>query len=112
MSPELEGVRSDPDYRFALYIAGDTDLSRRAEANLRRIFENCLPRQYVLEVIDVVINPRLAMQDRVTITPMAVKLHPEPIRKVIGDFTDRCKVLSGLGIETVHGQDENQESSR
>lgn len=86
--------------RITLYIAGDTDLSRRAEANLRRIMEEIPSRRFILDVIDVVINPRLAIQDRVTITPMAVKTYPLPVRKVIGDFTDRGKVLSGLGIHS------------
>jgi circadian clock protein KaiB len=102
----LLNVPDDPKYRFMLYIAGDTDLSRRAEANLRQIIETCLPRQYVIEVIDVIVNPRAALQDRVTITPMAVKTVPVPMRKVIGDFTDRDKVLSGLGIAAGKPHDE------
>ena len=46
--------------RITLYIAGDTDLSRRAEANLRRIMEEIPPRRFILDVIDVVINPSSA----------------------------------------------------
>lgn len=87
-----------PPIRITLYIAGETDLGRRAESNLRQIIEAIPSNQYVLEVIDVVTNPRLAIQDRVTITPMAVRTFPLPVRKVIGDFTDRGKVLNGLGI--------------
>lgn len=105
MSQVGEAVGGDPQYRFTLYIAGDTDLSRRAETNLRQILESCLPRQYLLDVVDVVINPRLAIQDRVTITPMAVKMHPAPLRKVIGDFADRSKVLSGLSIDAANSPD-------
>ena len=90
---------NDPLYRFTIYIAGDTELSRRAQLNLRQILETSIPRLYALDVIDVFINPLVAIHNRVTITPMAVKTFPEPLRKVIGDFTDRNKVLVGLGID-------------
>lgn len=112
MSQAREGPRVepyDPKYHFTLYIAGENDLSQRAEANLRRIIESSLPQQYSLKVVDVFINPRTAMQERVTITPMAVKTQPAPTRKVIGDFTNREKVLSGLGIHIEKCRDEPQE---
>ena len=106
MSQVREGVAENVPYRVTLYVTGDTDLSRRAEANLRHILENCIPDQYILEKVDIAANPRVAMQDRVTITPMAAKTSPAPLRKVIGDFTDRLKVLRGLGIDTGICQDE------
>jgi circadian clock protein KaiB len=97
--PVFANGAGEPGYRFTLYVAGDTDLGRRAEANLRRIIESCLPRQYVLEVIDVILHPGTAVRERVTVTPMVVKTSPSPLRKVIGDFTDRSRVLDGLGID-------------
>jgi circadian clock protein KaiB len=90
---------AEPEYSFTLYVAGDNDLSRRAEAHLREIIEECIPRRYTLDVVDVVADPKRAIQDRVIITPMVAKLRPAPLRKVVGDFTDRQRVLSGLGID-------------
>jgi circadian clock protein KaiB len=108
-STPIERQDAEPEYRFTLYVAGDNDMSRRAEANLRGIIEGCIPRRYALDVIDVVADPKRAIQDRVTITPMVAKFCPAPLRKVIGDFTDRQKVLIGLGIDAANCLDKSQE---
>jgi circadian clock protein KaiB len=102
---ELEDA--EPKYRFTLYIAGDNDMSRRAETRLREIIEDCIPGRYALDVIDVVADPKRAIQDRVTITPMVAKFCPAPLRKVIGDFSDRQKVLIGLGIDAANCLDKS-----
>ncbi|WP_374571160.1 circadian clock protein KaiB [Phenylobacterium sp.] len=87
------------EFKLRLYITGSTPQSQRAIDNLRRICESELPGLYELEVIDVLEHPGLAENEKILATPTLVKRLPEPVRKIIGDLSDREKVLLGLNIE-------------
>lgn len=85
-------------YSLKLYIAGDSQRARRAIEDLERICQDELADQFTLEIIDVIENPELAESARILATPTLVKTLPEPIRRVIGDFSNAAKVLVGLDI--------------
>lgn len=87
-----------PKYQLKLYIAGRSAGAQRARANINRILEKELPGQYTLEVIDIMQDPQRAEQNRIVATPALVKEAPEPVRRVIGDLSDRDKVLLGLDV--------------
>jgi circadian clock protein KaiB len=70
-------------------------------ANLRRICESELGAQYDLEIIDVLEHPQIAEDQRILATPTLVKQLPLPLRRVIGDLSDRDKVLLGLELLSV-----------
>jgi len=88
------------EYKLRLFITGYTSYSRRAIENLKRICEAELSGRHETEVIDVLEHPKLAEEDKIIATPTLVKKAPEPIRKIIGDLSDRDKVLLGLDILT------------
>ena len=71
-----------------------------AIANLRRICEEDLNGQYALEIIDVLEQPEVAETDRILATPTLIKQLPPPLRRVIGDLSDKDKVLLGLEVRT------------
>jgi circadian clock protein KaiB len=80
-----------------------------AIANLRRICEQELDGQYQLEIIDVLEHPQLAEDDRVLATPTLIKQLPPPLRKVIGDLSDKEKVLLGLELRRhIHDARQNE----
>ena len=81
-----------------LYITGHTARSETAIANLRRIFEGEFADQYELIVIDVLEQPQLAEDERILATPTLIKELLEPIRRIIGDLSDRDQVLLGLDL--------------
>ncbi|MBU0617364.1 MAG: circadian clock protein KaiB [Planctomycetes bacterium] len=85
-------------YQLRLYVIGQTPNSMRALQNLKRICEEDLVGQYDLKVIDVLKEPQLAEKDKIIATPTLVKDLPAPLRKVIGDLSDRDKVLLGLDV--------------
>ena len=92
-------------YKLRLFITGHTPHSRRAIENLRRICETDLRDQYEIEVIDILENPQLAENEKIMATPTLVKKLPEPVRKIIGDLSDRDKVLLGLDLlPTINAQ--------
>jgi circadian clock protein KaiB len=87
-----------PTYRLRLIVAGRTQRSQRAIENLRRICEEHLSDKIDLEVIDVYQQPELAEKYQVIAAPTLVKLLPLPIRRVIGDLSEKDRVLRGLEI--------------
>ena len=72
-----------------------------AIANLRRICEEDLRGNYKLEIIDVLEHPQRAEDDRILATPTLIKQLPPPLRRVIGDLSDKDKVLLGLEVQLV-----------
>jgi circadian clock protein KaiB len=70
-----------------------------AIANLRRICEEDLGGAYELEIIDVLEDPDAAERDKVLATPTLIKQLPPPIRRVIGDLSNKEKVLFGLDVQ-------------
>jgi circadian clock protein KaiB len=69
-----------------------------AIANLRRICEQELRGQYELQIIDVLEHPQVAEDDKILATPTLIKQLPPPLRRVIGDLSDKEKVLLGLEV--------------
>ena len=49
-------------------------------------------------MIDVLKNPQLAAEDKILATPTLAKILPPPVRRIIGDLSDRERVLIGLDL--------------
>jgi circadian clock protein KaiB len=79
-------------------VAGKTPRAEQAIENLRRICEQDLDGRYELDIIDVLENPELAEEARILATPTLIKQLPPPLRRVIGDLSDKEKVLMGLAV--------------
>jgi circadian clock protein KaiB len=82
-----------------LYIAGSAPNSLLAIANLEAICREYLKGGHRLEVVDVLEHPRRAMADGVLVTPSLAKLSPKPGASVVGNLSDRAKVLLALGLK-------------
>ena len=85
-------------WQLRLYVAGQTSKSMAAFANLKDICEQHLKGKYEIEVIDLLENPRLAKGDQIFAIPTLVRKLPQPIRKIIGDLSNKERVLVGLNI--------------
>ena len=85
-------------YVLKLYITGRTPSSERAIENLKKICEMQLEDVYEMIVIDVLEQPQLAEDERILATPTLIKELPPPLSRIIGDLSDRDKVLLGLDV--------------
>ena len=85
-------------YLLKLYVTGHTPRAEVAIDNLRRICEDDLGGRYDVEIIDVLTHPQLAEDEKVLATPTLIKSLPPPLRRVIGDLSDKEKVLLGLDV--------------
>ena len=86
-------------YILRLYITGTTSRSVLAITNLKKICEEYLEGRYELEVIDLLHHPRLAKDEQIIATPTLIKKLPLPFRRIIGDMSDKEKVLLGLDLK-------------
>ncbi len=93
-----EGANEVWDLR--LYVAGQTPRSLAAFRNLKEICEEHLKGKYRIEVVDLLENPKLARDDQILAIPTLVRKLPPPIRKIIGDLSDRVPVLVGLQLRS------------
>jgi circadian clock protein KaiB len=95
----MEGLLSK--YVLTLYVTGNSPRTKVAIDNLNRICSQELDGRYELEIIDVLENPQRAEDERILATPTLIKQLPPPLRRVIGDLSDKEKVLLGLEVRPV-----------
>lgn len=87
------------EWQLRLYVAGQTAKSLAALSNLKSLCEIHLAGRYEIEVIDLLVNPKLAAGDQILAVPTLVRKFPEPIRKIIGDLSNDERVLVGLDVQ-------------
>lgn len=89
-------------YSLKLYVTGETVNSQKAIDNLKSILsEPSFEGKYELEIIDILRHPQLAEDEKIIATPVLIKKIPLPLRKIIGDLSDKEKVLLGLDLVTL-----------
>ena len=87
-------------YVLRLYVAGMTSRSTRAITNIKEICEEHLKGSYDLQVIDLYQQPMLAEGHQIIAVPTLIKKLPPPLRRIIGDLSDRERVLNGLDLRS------------
>lgn len=92
-----------PEYILRLYVTGKTPNSIRAVAKIREVCEECLAGHYQLQVVDIYQQPALAEGDHILVAPTLVRKAPGPLRRLIGNLTDRERILAGLELQPVAG---------
>ena len=85
-------------YVLRLYVTGLTPRSTRAIGTVRSVCEEHLAGRYELEIIDVYQQPNRSSEDQIVAIPTLVKCSPQPQRLIIGDMSDRSRLLFGLGL--------------
>jgi circadian clock protein KaiB len=88
-------------YVLKLYVTGVTPRSQAALKNLKKILDEDYKGVYSLKVIDVLKQPQLAEDDKILATPTLIKILPPPVARIIGDLSDKDKVLLGLDLVAV-----------
>jgi circadian clock protein KaiB len=99
---EFEATLRDRDrrrYVLRLYIAGATPRSSQAVDNVKQICEEYLQGRYDLQVVDIYRNPVLAKGEQIVAVPTLIKRLPQPLRRFIGDLSDKERILVGLDLK-------------
>ena len=82
-----------------LYVAGGAPNSMQAIANLEAICAEYFKDGHRLEIVDILDNPQRAMAEGVLVTPSLAKLSPLPAAQVVGNLSDKKRVLLALGLK-------------
>ena len=97
--PGDDGAEADAGYyHLRLYVAGQTAKSVAAMTNLRSVCEQHLAGRFEIEVVDLLVNPKLAAGDQILAIPTLIRRLPAPLKRMIGDLSNTEKVLVGLDI--------------
>jgi circadian clock protein KaiB len=68
-------------------------------ANLRAICDELLKDRHTLEVIDLRETPALAGERHILAVPTLIRERPPPPVRLIGDLSERKRVLAALDLE-------------
>ena len=110
---ELAGKAPLADhYVLRLYVSGMTPRSARAVKNLQEICDEYLEGRYDLEVVDIYQQPVLTKGEQIIAAPTLIKKLPLPMRRIIGDMSDRDRVLLGLDLVPSSAQKAGGEEQR
>lgn len=86
-------VSSNRGYVLRLFISGHSQATRETLTTLHRLLEQKLSDSYTLKVVDIMKHPEQAEANHISATPTLVRLHPEPMRRIVGKWDDLDYVL-------------------
>jgi len=95
--PGIDEVLDDI-YRLRLFVTGASPNSARAITNLKTICNEHLKEKYELEIIDIYQQPLIAQSEQIIALPLLIKKSPGMERRLIGDMSNKERVLRGLGL--------------
>ncbi len=96
-SSEKERI-AEKEWLLRLYVAGTNPRSMAALKNLKQICEENFAGKYSIEVMDVLEHPELTLDEQIIALPTLVRRLPPPVKKIIGDLSDKEHVLIGLDL--------------
>ena len=87
-----------------LYVAGEAPNSVQALRNLKTLCEHHCDGQFSIDIVDVLLSPERAWEEGVIVTPMTMRLSPEPAVQLVGNLSNSEQVIQVLGLaSTPHG---------
>ena len=92
-------MTSPPTHRFRLFVAGGTENSAQAAANLTAICRAHLGDDFDIEIVDVFEQPTYALEHQILMTPTLLRLFPVPHRKIVGTLSNTQLVVRTLGLD-------------
>ena len=89
---------STTKHKFMLFVSGMSVKSGHAIENLRIICDKYLADNYELEIIDISRDTEQAVIHQIVAIPTLIKISPAPRRIILGDLSDKQKVLKILNL--------------
>ncbi|MFB3388353.1 circadian clock protein KaiB [Flavobacterium aquidurense] len=89
---------STTKHKFMLFVSGMSVKSGHAIENLRKICDKHLRDNYELEIVDISRDTEQAVIHQIVAIPTLIKIQPAPRRIILGDLSDKEKVLRILNL--------------
>jgi circadian clock protein KaiB len=87
-----------PRHGMTLFVAGASRRSLRAVDNVREFCDQELTGGYDLAVVDLYRAPEQAHIAQVIAAPTLLRHTPEPVRRIIGDMSDRARLRAAIKV--------------
>lgn len=84
---------SSRGYILRLFISGHSQSTTEALTTLHRLLEQKLSDSYTLKVVDIKKYPEQAELNQISATPTLVRLYPEPVRQIVGEWHDFDRII-------------------
>jgi circadian clock protein KaiB len=81
-----------------LYVSGMSQKSMEAIENINRLCAEHLKDTFELEIIDIYKHPEMAIEQQIIFSPSLIKKFPAPKRILIGNLSNKEKIIKALGI--------------
>ena len=94
-------LRDGITFELCLYVAGTSIHSLRAVEAINRLCKGVLKDCCRLCIIDIYETPELAGKAQIVAVPTLVRVEPLPVRKLVGDLSDRGRLLRFLGFPSL-----------
>ena len=94
----MKHTSSKRPYLLRLYVVGNSLRSTHAIENLRTVCEASRPGEIELEVVDLYQKPEMAAVEQIVAAPTLVRKRPLPERRLVGDLTDKARLLMLLDL--------------
>ncbi|HTU32275.1 MAG TPA: circadian clock KaiB family protein [Candidatus Acidoferrum sp.] len=91
-------AKKESAYILRLYVTGSTPRAKSAIMKVKKFCDEHLKGQYELDVIDIYQQPAHAREAQIVAAPTLVKKLPEPLRRLVGDFSNESRVMVALGL--------------
>lgn len=91
-------INKTTNWHLQLFVSGNRGNAERAVQILEKICKQHLAGKCVIELIDVMEDPEAVLRENIIATPSLIRKLPPPVRRIIGDLTDRENLLVGLEI--------------
>lgn len=89
---------STTQHKFKLFVSGMSVKSGHAIENLRKICDTYFTDNYEVEIIDISRDKEQAVLYQIVAIPTLIRTDPAPRRIILGDLSDKEKVLRILNI--------------
>lgn len=99
-------MKTKTSIKVRLFVTAGSKATIRAVENLRAVCEDpTVKSRYdiALEIIDVRESPQSAEEDKILVTPTLLKKLPLPVRRVVGDLSNREDVFVTLDLDLPRG---------
>jgi len=96
--------RTTQKYVLRLYVAGICTRSEQAIRSVKEVCEQHLKDRYELEIVDIYQHRESLKDAQVVAAPTLIKQLPLPLRRLIGDMTNKQKLIVGLDLRVSDGQ--------
>lgn len=88
---------------FYLYVTSGTKTSEQAILDLKNFCEEEIVSSYEIFIIDVLKEPYLAEEYQILATPTLIKVNSEKEIRLVGNFSNKTKLMQALELEKVYG---------